>query len=100
MQVKLLRFLDLKERGIVDNRNTLKRWQEHAGFPLGRWLGSNTVVWDEEEVAAWLASRPTKQPEHYPKPNAGRKTAGRKSAAPRKRPGRRAAARASRPTNK
>jgi hypothetical protein len=55
----LLRFSDLKERGLVQNWVTLARWIEHQGFPPGKKLGPNIRVWTEEEIDAWFASRPT-----------------------------------------
>jgi hypothetical protein len=55
---KLIRFSALQERGIVGNRMTLSRWIEHENFPPGVLLGPNTRVWVEDEVEAWLASRP------------------------------------------
>lgn len=56
---KLLRFRDLKVRGILKNHVTLGRWVANEGFPPGRMLGPNTRVWLESEIEAWLASRPT-----------------------------------------
>ena len=53
----LLRFADLKARGIVNNWPSLKRWIDREGFPPGRKLAANTRVWTEEEIEAWLASR-------------------------------------------
>jgi predicted DNA-binding transcriptional regulator AlpA len=53
-----LRFRDLKARNICANHTTLLRWIAREGFPPGRLLGPNTRVWSEEEVNAWLASRP------------------------------------------
>ena len=55
----LLRFRDLKDRKIVTNHVTLKRWIEREGFPPGCMLGPNTRVWRESEIEAWLDSRPT-----------------------------------------
>jgi hypothetical protein len=55
--VKLLRFADLKDRGIVRNWAQLRRLQDVEGFPPGFMLSQNTRVWDEPEVEAWLASR-------------------------------------------
>jgi hypothetical protein len=55
----LLRFHDLKQRKIVNNHMTLKRWIKREGFPSGFMLGPNTRVWRESDVEAWLASRPT-----------------------------------------
>jgi predicted DNA-binding transcriptional regulator AlpA len=55
-----LRFRDLKARGIVKNRPTLKNWIEKHGFPRGQLTGPNTRTWDEDtEINPWLASRPT-----------------------------------------
>ena len=59
MAAVLLRFRDLKDRRIVSNHVTLKRWIEREGFPPGRMLGPNTRVWRESEIEAWLDSRPT-----------------------------------------
>jgi predicted DNA-binding transcriptional regulator AlpA len=52
-----LRFHDLQKRGIVNNRVTLKRWQDREGFPRGIKLGPNTRVWAEDEIEAYLAKR-------------------------------------------
>jgi hypothetical protein len=57
----LLRFKHLKQRGIVASFAQVKHLQEKEGFPLGRLLGPNTRVWTEDEVEAWLASRPTER---------------------------------------
>jgi predicted DNA-binding transcriptional regulator AlpA len=54
----LLRFGDLKNRKIVTNHPTLKRWIQEQGFPPGRLLGPNTRVWTEAEVEGWVNSRP------------------------------------------
>ena len=54
----LLRFVDLKERKIVNNRVTLQDWIHRFGFPPGRLLGPNTRAWTEDEIAEWLRSRP------------------------------------------
>jgi predicted DNA-binding transcriptional regulator AlpA len=54
---KLLRFADLKARGIVKNWVTLKRWIAHEGFPAGIQLAANSRAWYEHDVEAWLASR-------------------------------------------
>jgi hypothetical protein len=53
-----LRFGDLVERGIVNNRVTLSNWIRELGFPKGLLIGPNTRVWLEEEVENWLAHRP------------------------------------------
>ena len=54
----LLRFRNLKDRGIVNSWPQLKRLQELHGFPLGRLLSPNVRVWTEEEIDAYIASRP------------------------------------------
>jgi predicted DNA-binding transcriptional regulator AlpA len=59
--MSLLRFSDLKDRKIVTNHVTLKRWIEREDFPPGRMLGPNTRVWCESEIDAWLESRPTQR---------------------------------------
>jgi len=58
MAYTLLRFRDLKSRGIVNNHMTLKRWIEREGFPTGFMIGPNSRAWHESAVLAWLASRP------------------------------------------
>lgn len=55
---KLLRFADLKQRGVVTNWVTLSHWVEREGFPPGRKLAANTRAWTEAEIGAWLDSRP------------------------------------------
>lgn len=58
MTSKLLRFNDLKARGIVTNHPTLKRLVDKHNFPPGRWLGENSRFWTESEIDEWLAARP------------------------------------------
>jgi hypothetical protein len=55
----LVRFEDLRQRGIVTTWQGLRHLQAHAGFPLGRLLGPASRAWTTDEVNAWLASRPT-----------------------------------------
>jgi predicted DNA-binding transcriptional regulator AlpA len=59
--MKLLRFRDLKERNIVNNWPTLLRWinDPKIAFPPGRRIGPNTRTWTDDEVEAWIASRPS-----------------------------------------
>jgi hypothetical protein len=59
MLTLLVRFRDLKARGIVQNYPTLKRLIDCQGFPPGFRLGPNTRVWRESDVEAWLESRPS-----------------------------------------
>jgi hypothetical protein len=61
--LNFLFFKDLKDSGVVDNRTTLGRWQRDRGFPLGILLGPNTVGFREDEVIAWLESRPRQHTE-------------------------------------
>ena len=50
--MKYLRFSDLRERGIVNNRVTLGRWIRDQGFPPGFLLGPNSRAWTEDEIEA------------------------------------------------
>ena len=54
----ILRFCDLKARGIVSNYAQLKVLIDRHGFPPGHMLSPNRRFWYEDEVAAWLSSRP------------------------------------------
>jgi predicted DNA-binding transcriptional regulator AlpA len=56
-----VRFKDLRERGIVPNWPTLRRWVEECDFPPGRLLGPNSRVWTKDEIEAWLESRPVER---------------------------------------
>lgn len=55
--MKYLRFSDLVDRGIVNNRVTLSRWIKERGFPSGILLGPNTRAWPEGDVEKWIAER-------------------------------------------
>ena len=57
MTTKYLRYADLVERQIVNNRTTLQRWTHNYGFPVGVLLGPNSRAWPENQVDAWLAAR-------------------------------------------
>jgi hypothetical protein len=57
-----IRFADLRDRGLVRNRQQLKRLLEQ-GFPCGRLLSANCRVWTEEEIETYIASRPVHMPE-------------------------------------
>jgi predicted DNA-binding transcriptional regulator AlpA len=56
--IALLRFADLKARGIVDSWPQLKIMQQRHGFPPGKMLSPNVRTWTEEEIDAYYASRP------------------------------------------
>jgi predicted DNA-binding transcriptional regulator AlpA len=62
MKSPLIRYRDLKARGIVSNHVTLSRWIEREGFPPGIMLGPNTRAWREFDIEEWLESRPTENP--------------------------------------
>jgi hypothetical protein len=68
MLAKYLRFVDLVDRNIVKNRTCLNNWVRELGFPPGQLTGPNTRLWREDEVEAWLASRPTTPKPAPPKP--------------------------------
>lgn len=63
-----LRFRDLQAKGVVNNRATLGNWIRDRGFPRGQLTGPNTRTWGEDEVQAWLDSRPSAL-KAYPAPN-------------------------------
>jgi predicted DNA-binding transcriptional regulator AlpA len=54
----VLRFHDLKARGIVRCWPTLLAWIKHENFPAGFQLGPHSRAWLETDVIAWLRSRP------------------------------------------
>ena len=56
-QTILLRFADLKARGIVRNRTTLSRWIKKLEFPPGTLLGVHSRVWTEAEIERWIQKR-------------------------------------------
>lgn len=59
---RLLRFSDLKDRRIVNNRMTLSRWIRQRDFPAPIQLGPNSVAWREEDVETWLTTRQVRVP--------------------------------------
>lgn len=58
--LSFLRYADLENLKIVNNRMTLSRWLKRANdpFPAPVQLGENTVAWRESDVRAWLDRRP------------------------------------------
>ena len=66
MSFKLLRFKDLQASGIARSWPMLRLRVRNDGFPTGFRLGGNSRAWREQDVEAWLASRPT-GPKRYPK---------------------------------
>ena len=57
MATKYLRYADLVEHQIVNNRTTLSRWIRDYGFPAGILLGPNSRAWPADQVETWLAAR-------------------------------------------
>jgi predicted DNA-binding transcriptional regulator AlpA len=53
----ILRFRDLKARGVCGSRASLHRLRKNADFPQAVSIGGG-VGWTENEIDAWLASRP------------------------------------------
>jgi predicted DNA-binding transcriptional regulator AlpA len=58
MPVQLLRFADLKKRGVAGSWAQLKRLQQDHDFPLGRMLSPNIRAWTDDEIDAWWKSCP------------------------------------------
>jgi hypothetical protein len=58
----LLRFRDLKARGIVNSWPMLKVRIFRDGFPPGRMIGPNQRAWTQDEIEQWFNSRPTAGP--------------------------------------
>jgi predicted DNA-binding transcriptional regulator AlpA len=56
----LLRFRDLKERGIVNSWPQLRRMIDLHEFPAGRLLSPNIRAWTGAEIDDWIASRPSR----------------------------------------
>jgi predicted DNA-binding transcriptional regulator AlpA len=57
--MKLIRYNDLVAKGIVNSRMTLKRLIDLQGFPAGVLITPNARAWNEAEVDAWTAVRPS-----------------------------------------
>jgi hypothetical protein len=62
------RYRYLVEEGYVNNRATLKNRIKNNGFPPGVLLGPNDRAWTDEELADYVASRPT-APKQTPTPS-------------------------------
>jgi predicted DNA-binding transcriptional regulator AlpA len=56
-KTRLLRFADLKSRGIVSSWPQLARLQHNYNFPPGFLISPQVRVWDESEIEAWLTGR-------------------------------------------
>lgn len=55
--MKMLHWPEV-EKLIGVSRTTAWRWERDGQFPRRLKLGPKTVAWSEQEVLAWLASRP------------------------------------------
>jgi predicted DNA-binding transcriptional regulator AlpA len=65
----LWRFRDLKAKGIVTDRATLRRWMKSPDdpFPSPIVLSANSIAWRASEICEWLDNRsrgPAPQPRH------------------------------------
>jgi predicted DNA-binding transcriptional regulator AlpA len=58
----LLRFRDLKARGIAANWTTLYRMMREDGFPPAIMLSSQVRAWRETDIEEWIESRPRVSP--------------------------------------
>jgi predicted DNA-binding transcriptional regulator AlpA len=56
--VKILRLPEVLDRTGYKSQSTLWRLEAAGKFPARIQVGPNSVGWDEEEVDAWLKSRP------------------------------------------
>jgi len=57
MVPQVIRYSDLKARGVIKNRATLSRWIKRYGFPPGFLIGLNSRAWYQHEVEDWLHER-------------------------------------------
>jgi Prophage CP4-57 regulatory protein (AlpA) len=60
--MKLVRYKQLHDEGIIPDRMALARKIENEGFPKAIAMGPNTLCWDYDEVLAWIAARPRRAP--------------------------------------
>ena len=58
MSKNLLRFRDLKARGIVRDWVQVKNLTDNYAFPKAIYLSANVRAWRESEIDKWIASRP------------------------------------------
>jgi hypothetical protein len=61
-KMKLVRYKQLHEEGIIPDRMALARKIENEGFPKAIAMGPNTLCWDYDQVLAWVAARPRRAP--------------------------------------
>jgi predicted DNA-binding transcriptional regulator AlpA len=67
--MKLIRYNDLVEKGVVNSRMTLKRLIDDQGFPPGVLITPNARAWEEEKVDAWITARPAARKASTRRPN-------------------------------
>lgn len=63
--VGMIQFTDLQRSKIVNDYGHLRRLKS-IGFPSGRWLSANRVVWTPEEIGTYLLQLPTERPKLPP----------------------------------
>ena len=61
---RIVRYKDLHEMGVVNNRTQLVRIIDNENFPAGFMLSANTRAWFLDEVEAWLKCRPSAAADH------------------------------------
>jgi len=59
--LELLRFDDLLELRIINDRKTLIRWMNRTQdpFPQPKKLSERTTAWRRTDIEAWLSRQPT-----------------------------------------
>lgn len=59
MSKRIIRLTAVQAK-VNASRSTIYRWEAdpESGFPQRILLGTNSVGWYEDEIEAWLASRP------------------------------------------
>jgi predicted DNA-binding transcriptional regulator AlpA len=67
-----LRQKDLEARGISASVTQTRALQKDQGFPAGRMISPKIRAWTEDEVAAWLSTRPIKSDWTIPRRPVGR----------------------------
>jgi predicted DNA-binding transcriptional regulator AlpA len=79
MAIKFITFPELAGYGITYSRKDLIDLQRRSQFPKARQLSPNKIAWIEDEVLAWLATRPIGQNYGGPDDDAPRRAPGRQT---------------------
>ena len=58
MTTRVLRFPQLRERGIDFTRKHLRTLESEGRFPRRIQLGKNSIGWLENAIDEWVATRP------------------------------------------